>query len=101
MVLARLLPWEIPLVWVRYSPLVILVLLDAVVDGLRALRQKELVLAGFWVSFLTRAAGAVFLVYLGDLMGVDLFTAVAVVFSLRLFGSLSRMGRELFKKKPF
>lgn len=100
-VLAHLLPWQIPLAWVRYSTLIILVLIDAVFDGLRAHLQEEFALAGFWVSFFSHALGAVFLVYLGDLMGVELYTAIAVVFSIRLFSNLSRIRKEFFKKKHF
>lgn len=99
MIIACILPCQIPLVYVRYSTLAILAVMDAVFGGLRTYLQGKFLTAGFWGSFFSNALLAAFLVYLGDLLGVDLYTGVTVVFSIRLFSNLSRMRKELFKKK--
>jgi len=42
---------------------------------------------------------AIGLVYLGDIMNTDLFIAVAIIFSARVFYNLSNLNHQLFFQK--
>jgi small basic protein len=50
----------------------------------------------FVLAFLSNAALAAGLVWIGDQLGVDLTTAVAVVFGVRIFQNLAALRRRVF-----
>jgi|LSQX01.1.fsa_nt_gb small basic protein len=86
--LGLIIPWQIPLVYGKYSALLILAVADTVLSGLQGLKQEVFSLSRFVGGFFALAGLGLFLVWFGGRLGVDFFPGVAVVFCLRLFGRL-------------
>lgn len=96
--IAIFLPYQIPLVYVKYTAIAILAALDAIFGGLRAQLEQKFVFSKFISSFFTNAALAALLAYLGDALGIDIYLGAVVAFSIRLFQNLSIIREELFEK---
>ncbi|CAN5126890.1 small basic family protein [soil metagenome] len=81
-----------------YLSVAVIAALDAVFGAVRARLDGTFIERVFLVSFFTNVLLAVFLVYLGDSLGVgaDLTTAVVVVFGVRMFQNLAAVRRHLF-----
>jgi hypothetical protein len=73
--------------------------LDAIFGAVRARLEGTFSERVFLVSFLTNVVLAVFLVYLGDQLGVgsELSTAVVVVLGVRIFSNLAAVRRVIFR----
>jgi small basic protein len=82
-----------------YLPVAVVAALDAVFGAVRARLEGSFSERIFLISFLTNVVMAVFLVYLGDQLGVgsELSTAVVVVFGVRIFANLAAVRRILFR----
>jgi small basic protein len=93
-----LLPYDIPLNYVKYTAIAILAALDAIFGGLRAQIGQKFVFYKFISSFFTNTALAASLAYLGDVLGVDIYMGAVVAFSVRLFQNLSLIREELFDR---
>ena len=93
-----LLPYDIPISFVKYTAIAILAALDAIFGGWRAQLEQKFVLYKFTSSFFTNAALAALLAYLGDILGVDIYIGAVVAFSIRLFQNLSLIREELFER---
>ena len=93
-----LLPYDIPIAFVKYTAIAILAALDAIFGGWRAQLEQKFVLYKFTSSFFTNAALAALLAYLGDILGVDIYIGAVVAFSIRLFQNLSLIREELFER---
>jgi len=91
-----ILPYDIPVTYVKYSAIAILAALDAILGGIRAQLEQKFLFSKFVGSFFTNTALAAFLAYLGDLLGVDIYLGAVVAFSIRLFQNLSLIREELF-----
>lgn len=81
-----------------YLPVAVVATLDAVLGAVRARIEGTFSDRVFLVSFLSNVVLAVFLVYLGDQLGVgsELSTAVVVVLGVRIFSNLAAVRRALF-----
>lgn len=97
-VIAILLPYQIPLVYVKYTAIAILAALDAIFGGIRAQLEQKFVFSKFISSFFTNAALAALLAALGDSLGIDIYLGAVVAFSIRLFQNLSIIREDLFEK---
>lgn len=88
----------VPVVLQPYLSVAVIAALDAVFGAVRARLDETFIERVFLVSFFTNVLLAVFLVYLGDSLGVgaDLTTAVVVVFGVRMFQNLAAVRRHLF-----
>lgn len=93
--IAVLLRPTVPPEYTRYLVVVVIAALDASFGGLRAWLEKVFEERVFVASFLVNAAAAALLVLIGDRLGADLVTAVAVVFGIRIFGNLTRIRKHL------
>lgn len=96
--IAIFLPYQIPLVYVKYTAIAILAALDAIFGGIRAQLEQKFVFSKFISSFFTNAALAALLAYLGDALGIDIYLGAVVAFSIRLFQNLSLIREELFER---
>lgn len=92
------LPYQIPMTYVNYTAIAILAGLDAVFGGLRAQLDDEFVFFKFITSFFVNTALAAFLVFLGDLMGVNINIGAVVAFSIRIFRNLSLIREQVFER---
>jgi small basic protein len=96
--IALLLPYQVPLVYIKYTAIAILAALDAILGGFRAQLEQKFVFSKFISSFFTNTALAALLAALGDALGIDIYLGAIVAFSIRLFQNLSLIREELFER---
>jgi len=89
----------VPVALAAYLPVAVVAALDAIFGGMRAHLDGSFSERIFLVSFLSNVVLAVFLVYLGDQLGVgnELSTAVVVVLGFRMFQNLAAIRRHFFR----
>jgi small basic protein len=80
----------------RYLAIAVVAALDASLGGLRAHLEQTFSDRLFVLAFVSNAAVAVLLVWIGDQIGADLSTAVAVVFGVRIFQNVAAVRRQVF-----
>jgi small basic protein len=85
----------VPQDFTRYVAMAVIAALDATLGGLRSSLEHTFNDRIFVVSFLSNAAVAVALVWLGDQLSVDLVTAVVVVLGIRIFQNVAAIRRRL------
>jgi small basic protein len=78
--------------------LAVLAALDSVFGGVRASMEGRFDNAIFLSGFFSNALLAAGLVFIGDRLGVELYTAAIVAFGVRLFQNLGTIRRHLLKK---
>ncbi len=79
----------------RFLALLVIAALDSAFGGVRSMLEQTFSDRVFAVSFLTNAALAVGIVWIGDQLGVNFVTAVAVVFGIRIFQNLAAIRRHV------
>ncbi len=93
--IGSLLTFSIPLVYAKYLSIAILAALDCILGGTRAIINNTfdsvIMLTGFFMNSILAAA----LAFLGDKIGIDMFLATTVCFSLRIFSNLAFIRRDL------
>ena len=87
----------IPYAFSEYIAVAILAFLDSIFGGISANIQKKFNLKIFITGFFGNALIAIFLVYLGDKLNVDIYLAAVIVFSGRLFNNFSIIRRSLIE----
>lgn len=97
-VIGVILPYDIPINFVKYTAIAILAALDAIFGGIRAQLGQKFVFFKFITSFFTNTAMAALLAYLGDILGIDIYLGAVVVFSIRIFQNLSLIREEIFDR---
>lgn len=93
---AVLLQPSVPPELTRYVAMGVVAAIDAGLGGVRSSLERTFNDRIFVLAFLSNAALAVFLVWIGDQLGVDLTTAVAVVLGVRIFQNLAAIRRRMF-----
>jgi small basic protein len=98
-ILGLLLQPTVPAALLPYLPVAVVAALDAIFGAVRARLENTFSERVFLVSFITNVILAVFLVYLGDQLGVgsELSTAVVVVLGVRIFSNLAAVRRVIFR----
>jgi small basic protein len=98
-ILGLVLQQTVPGALLPYLPVAVVAALDAIFGAVRARLEGTFSERVFLVSFLTNVVLAVFLVYLGDQLGVgsELSTAVVVVLGVRIFSNLAAVRRVIFR----
>lgn len=93
---------NVPLVFTqaygKYMGLAVLAALDSVFGGVRASMEDRFDNVIFISGFFSNALLAAGLVFIGDRLGVELYTAAIVAFGVRVFQNLGIMRRYLLKK---
>jgi len=85
----------IPFTFSQYIAVAILAFLDSLFGGLVANMQKKFAINIFISGFFGNAMIAIFLVYLGDKLNVNIYLAAVIVFSSRLFNNFSIIRRMI------
>jgi small basic protein len=80
----------------RYLAMAVVAAIDSSFGGLRAHLEQTFSDRLFVLAFVTNAAVAVLLVWIGDQLSADLATAVAVVFGVRIFQNVAAVRRHVF-----
>jgi small basic protein len=81
-------PWTIPAILARYLAVSLLAGVDTSLGGLRASLEGDFDIAIFVTGF----------VYLGDVLGIELYLAAVVALGVRIFNNLGRIRRHLLKE---
>ncbi|MGQ0521951.1 MAG: small basic family protein [Actinomycetota bacterium] len=79
----------------RYVAMAVVAALDATLGGVRSSLEHTFNDRIFVFSFLSNAAVAMILVWLGDQLATDLSTAVVVVLGIRIFQNVAAIRRRL------
>jgi small basic protein len=88
----------IPVEYTRYTAIAILAALDSVLGALRAEMESQYDNLIFVSGFFVNALLAVLLTFLGDRLGVELYTAAIVAFGVRMFYNLAIIRRLLLTR---
>lgn len=91
-------PLVFPQAYGKYMGLAVLAALDSVFGGVRASMEGRFDNAIFLSGFFSNALLAAGLVFIGDRLGVELYTAAIMAFGVRLFQNLGTIRRHLLKK---
>ena len=84
---------EIPYTFTEYIAVAILAFLDSLFGGIASNMQNKFNMSIFISGFFLNAIIAMFLVYLGQKLNVDIYLAAVIVFTTRLFTNLSIIRR--------
>ena len=84
---------EIPYTFTEYIAVAILAFLDSIFGGIASNMQNKFDFVIFISGFFLNAIIAIFLVYLGQKLNVDIYLAAVIVFSTRLFTNFSVIRR--------
>lgn len=84
---------EIPYAFTEYIAVAILAFLDSIFGGISSNMQNKFDFTIFISGFFLNAIIAMFLVYLGQKLNVDIYLAAVIVFSTRLFTNFSVIRR--------
>lgn len=89
----------IPAAWSKYLGIAVLAALDTAIGGLRASLEMKFNDRLFFTGFFSNTLMAVFIVFMGDRLGIDLYLAAVVAFGVRLFQNLALVRRHYFQKR--
>jgi len=88
---------EIPYTFTEYIAVAILAFLDSLFGGIVSNMQNKFKMSVFISGFFINALIAIFLVYLGQKLNVDIYLAAVIVFTTRLFTNLSIIRRIIIE----
>lgn len=94
--LAIVLQPSVPQDVTRYLAMGVVAAIDAAFGGARSYLERTFNDRIFVIAFVSNAVVAAFLVWVGDQLGVDLSTAVVVVFGVRIFQNVAALRRRVF-----
>ena len=89
---------EIPYAFTEYIAVAILAFLDSIFGGVASNMQNKFDFVVFISGFFLNAIIAMFLVYLGQKLNVDIYLAAVIVFSTRLFTNFSIIRRIFIER---
>lgn len=97
-------PISIPIQFARYTAVGITGILDSIFGGIAADLKGDYSSTIFVSGLLFNMSAAILFTFLGDRLGIDLYLAVIIVFTFRIFANLSTvrysfLTRFLGKKK--
>lgn len=94
--LGLLIPYNLSSNTLPYVAVAIIAALDSVFGGLVAYFNKKFNMNVFLVGLFSNAVLAIFLTYIGNLLGISLNFAVIIVFGVRMFNNLTGIRRVVF-----
>jgi small basic protein len=98
LIIGALFPVSLQVFDAKYLSISALSSIDSVFIGFRAKLNNHFNTTLFTIEFVLNTIIAIGLVYLGDIMNTDLFTAIAIIFCARIFYNLSGLNHQLFFK---
>ncbi|MBR5228116.1 MAG: small basic family protein [Clostridia bacterium] len=87
----------VPYAFTEYIAVAILAFLDSLFGAAAANSQKKFSIVIFITGFFGNAIIAIFLVYLGQKLNMDIYLAAVIVFSSRLFNNFSIVRRSIIE----
>ena len=96
--LGSLCPITVPSAYAKLFSVAIMAMLDAVLGGMRATKRGDFATVVFVSGFLANSLFAVFFVYVGERLELDLYYVALLAFGLRSFKNLSVLRRHYLPK---
>lgn len=90
-------PLALPTTAARYLSVAVLAALDSIFGGVRAGLENNFDNKVFLSGFFSNAILAAGLAYIGERLGVELYTAAVFAFGVRLFQNLAIIRRHILK----
>lgn len=87
---------NIPVINTQVSVILVMTASDAVFNGFLGKLDGRFNTLVFSIEFLLNSLLAIGGVYLGMIMGIDLFMAITIIFGVRIFHNLSQINHKLF-----
>lgn len=97
-IIGILLPLNISLINEKVLLILILVSFDILFAGINAKLLKQFDYLLFTNEFILNSILSVVLVYLGNIVGLDLFSTVALVLTIKIFYNLSKLTKTVVLK---
>lgn len=91
--LGLLVPYNLSSSTLPYVAVAIIAALDSVFGGLAAYLNKRFNMSVFMIGLISNAVLAVFLTFVGDVLGINLYFAAIVVFGVRMFNNMGTIRR--------
>jgi small basic protein len=91
-------PLNIPIEFVRYTAVGILGISDSILGAVKADLQGRYNITIFISGLIFNMILAVLITYIGDRLGLDLYLAVLVVFTLRIFANIGTIRYSFLTK---
>ena len=92
-------PLHIPSSYANYTSVAVLAALDAVFGGSRAALERTFDLRNFISGFFSNVVIAVILVYIGDLIGINLYYVALIGFGLSVFINIGAIRKNIMTKR--
>ena len=89
---------QIPVAYAKYLSIAVLASMDSVFGGSRSALEGKFNSLVLLSGLVCNALIAAVLAYLGDRLGVDLYTAAIIVFGIRIFSNLSAIRHLLMRR---
>ncbi len=89
---------SLPQVYAQYMSVAVLAAMDSVFGGIRAGMEKTFDDTIFITGFFSNVLLAAGLAYIGERVGVALYTAAIFAFGVRIFQNLAIIRRHILKK---
>ena len=99
LVIGGISPLEIPAAYAKYTSVALLAALDSVFGGTRAALERVFNLSIFLTGFFSNSLLAASLVFLGNIVGIDLCYVALISFGLRLFQNTAAIRRLLLSRR--
>ena len=90
-------PFHIPISYANYTSVAVLAALDAVFGGSRAALERTFDLSV--LGFFSNVVLAVILVYVGDLIGINLYYVALIGFGLHVFINVGAIRKIIMTKR--
>ena len=94
--LGLFIPYNLSSLTLPYVAVAILAALDSVFGGLLANLHKRFNINVFMIGLVSNAILAVFLTFIGNILGISLSFAVIIVFGVRMFNNMASIRRLTF-----
>jgi small basic protein len=92
-VLGLKVPWQVPTILARYLAVSLLAGVDTSMGGLRAGFEGDFNIVIFVTGFMGNTILSAAFVYLGDVLGIELYLAAVVALGIRIFNNLGYVRR--------
>lgn len=90
-------PWQIPPIFARYLAVSLLAGVDTSLGGLRASLEGDFDTMIFVTGFLGNTILSAVFVYVGDVLGIELYLAAVVALGIRIFNNVGMIRRLILR----